>query len=130
MSHFPKPFFKKSRSLWYVEINRRQINLGSDREAAFRQYHQLMMQPSEKVVSAELLAGVVDAFLKWVHKNRAPDTYEWYRYRLQRLISKYPDMRVSLLRAFHMEQRGMIRNCCRQLPARRLIFLNPARRGD
>jgi len=104
MSHFPKPFFKKSRGLWYVEINRRQINLGSDREAAFRQYHQLMMQPAEKVVSAELLAGVVDAFLEWVHKNRAPDTYEWYRYRLQRLISKYPDMRVSLLRPFHIEQ--------------------------
>ena len=39
MPHFPKPFFKKARGLWYVEINRQQVNLGPDREAAFRQYH-------------------------------------------------------------------------------------------
>ncbi len=84
MSHFPKPFFKKARGLWYVEINRQQFNLGSDRDAAFRQYHQLMMQPTEKVVSTEMLAGVIDAFLEWLQKNRAADTYEWYRYRLQR----------------------------------------------
>ena len=34
MAHFPKPFFKKARGLWYVEINRQQFNLGADREAA------------------------------------------------------------------------------------------------
>ena len=103
MSHFPKPFFKKARGLWYVEINRQQFNLGSDREAAFRQYHQLMMQPTEKVVSTEMLVGVIDAFLEWLQKNRAADTYEWYRYRLQRLVLKHPEMRVQALRPFHIE---------------------------
>jgi integrase len=104
MSHFPKPFFKKARGCWYVEINRRQINLGPERDAAFQQYHQLMQQPTERVVSADLLAVVIDSFLEWLHKNRAPDTYEWYRYRLQRLVLKYPDMRISSLRPFHIEQ--------------------------
>jgi len=104
MPHFPKPFFKKARGLWYVEINRQQVNLGPDREAAFRQYHQLMMQPTERVVTTEMLPGIVDAFLEWVHKNRAADTYEWYRYRLQRLVLKYPDMKVQLLRPYHIEQ--------------------------
>lgn len=47
MSHCPRPFFKKVRGLWYVEINRKQINLGPDREEAFRQYHQLMARPRE-----------------------------------------------------------------------------------
>ena len=30
MAHYPKPFFKKARGVWYVEINRRQVNLGPD----------------------------------------------------------------------------------------------------
>ena len=41
MPHFPKPFFKKGRGVWYVEIDRKQINLGPDRDEAFRRYHQL-----------------------------------------------------------------------------------------
>lgn len=104
MAHFPKPFFKKSRGVWYVEINRRQINLGPDKDEAFRQYHQLMGRPREQVVSNDLLVDLIDAFLDWTHKNRAPDTYEWYRYRLQRFATTYPEMRVSALKPFHVEE--------------------------
>lgn len=104
MPHFPKPFFKKARGVWYVEIDRKQVNLGPDKEEAFRQYHQLMGQPRKRSVSPESLVAIIDAFLEWTQKNRAPDTYEWYRYRLQRFASKYPDMRVSALRPFHVEQ--------------------------
>ena len=104
MPHFPKPFFKKARGLWYVEINRKQINLGPDEEEAFRQYHQLMGQPQEIAVSPESLVAIIDAFLEWTLKNRSPDTFEWYRYRLQRFVNKYPDMQVSALKPFHVEQ--------------------------
>ena len=104
MSHYPKPFFKKARGLWYVEINRKQINLGPDREEAFRQYHQLMTRPREQPVSPEMLASIIDAYLDWVQKNRAAETYEWYRYRLQRFVTKYPEMRVAALRPFHVQQ--------------------------
>ncbi len=104
MAHFPKPFFKKARGLWYVEINRKQVNLGPDREEAFRQYHQLMTQPTLHPMSPESLVGIIDSFLDWVKKHRAPDTFEWYRYRLQRFVTKYPDMKVSALRPFHVEQ--------------------------
>lgn len=103
MPHFPKPFFKKSRGVWYVEINRKQINLGPDRAKAFRVYHELMVQPREQKVSPESLAAIVDAFLEWTHKHRAPDTYEWYRYRLERFVRMYPDLRASQLRPFHVE---------------------------
>lgn len=104
MAHFPKPFFKKSRGLWYVEINRKQINLGPDKDEAFRQYHQLMGKPREQIVSNDLLVDLIEAFLDWTHKNRAPDTYEWYRYRLQRFATTYPEMRVSALKPFHVEE--------------------------
>ena len=100
MPHFPKPFFKKSRGLWYVEVDRRQINLGPDRDAAFRRYHEIMSQPGEQKVSPESLAVIVD----WVSKHRSPHTFEWYRYRLQRLLLKYPDMRSADLRVFHVER--------------------------
>ncbi len=35
MSHFPKPFYRSTRRLWYVQLAGKQINLGPDREAAF-----------------------------------------------------------------------------------------------
>lgn len=105
MAHFPKPFFKKARKSWYVEIDRKQIKLGCDREEAFRQYHQIMQQPAEQVAaSPESLVNIIDAFLEWTERNRAPDTYEWYRYRLQRFVNKYPDMQVSLLKPYHVEE--------------------------
>jgi len=104
MPHFPKPFYKEARGVWYVEINRKQVNLGPDKDEAFRQYHQLMGQPREQAVSQESLLPIIDAFLEWTQKNRAPDTYEWYRYRLQRFASTYPEMRVSGLKPFHVEQ--------------------------
>ncbi len=103
MAHFPKPFFKKSRGVWYVEINRKQINLGSDRDDAFQRYHRLMGSPREQPVASDSLAAIIDAFLEWVQRNRSPDTYEWYRYRLQRFIERYPDMRAGDLKPHHVE---------------------------
>ena len=41
MPHYPKPFFRESRQLWYVQLNGRQINLGPNRDAAFTRYHDL-----------------------------------------------------------------------------------------
>lgn len=103
MPHFPKPFYKKARRSWYVEIGRRQHKLGPDKDEAFRRYHQLMSQPHEQKVSSQSLAAIVDAFLEWVDRNRSPETYEWYRYRLQRFIERYPDLRASDLRPYHVE---------------------------
>ena len=51
MARFPKPFFKKARGVWYVEIRRKQINLGSDREVAFRRYHELMAEAKAQVMA-------------------------------------------------------------------------------
>ena len=103
MPHFPKPFFKKGRAAWYVEIDRRQHNLGPNQDEAFRRYHQLMAQPQAKKVSADSLAAIVDAFLEWTQRNRSPETYEWYRYRLERFIRRYPDLQAGELRPFHVE---------------------------
>ena len=92
MAHFPKPFYKKSRVCWYVEIDRKQIKLGPDQAEAFRLYHELMAAPrvqlQQPLTSASAVA-IIDSYLDWVHKHRAPHTYEWYRYRLQRFAERY-----------------------------------------
>lgn len=79
MPHFPKPYFRKSRGLWYVQIDGRQINLGSEQDHAFESYHRLMAEPRRRQVPSGSLACIIDAFLEWVDKNRSPETYEWYR---------------------------------------------------
>ena len=47
MAHFPKPFFRPARGLWYVQIDGKQINLGGDKAAAYKSYHGLMQQRAE-----------------------------------------------------------------------------------
>src|SRR4051812_23311844 len=44
VAHFPKPYFRKNRGRWYVQIDDHQHNLGADEKAAFDRYHELMRQ--------------------------------------------------------------------------------------
>lgn len=90
MAHFPKPFFRPARSVWYVQIDGKQINLGSDRTDAFKQYYALMQERAEcrstPVIEnssrQRLVVVIIDEFLDWSEKHRAADTYRWYKDRL------------------------------------------------
>lgn len=108
MSHYPKPFFRPGRRLWYVQIQGKQINLGPDEAEALRRYHDLMAgrkrQPSKVIPAATSLLGLIDSFLEWTRKHKAADTYEWYRYRLQRFMERHPDLSVEELRPFHVQE--------------------------
>jgi integrase len=73
-----KPFKKKGRPYWYVEIDRKQINLGTDKEAAYEEYYRLMAGKTP-VNSRTPVAVLLDQFLSWVQGNRAASTYEWYK---------------------------------------------------
>lgn len=103
MKKFPKPWYRPARGVWYVTLDGHQVNLGPDREQAFETYKQLLSKPRSKTVSTGSLVGVIDAFLEWCHKHRSRETYEWYRYRLQRFVEKYPSLTVAQLRPFHVE---------------------------
>ena len=90
MAHYPKPFFRPLRGLWYVQIDGKQHNLGSDKTAAFSAYHALMQQRSvvhespQNPISTtqQLVVVIVDEFLDWTEKNRAHDTFIWYKDRI------------------------------------------------
>ena len=103
MSRRSKPWFRKSRRSWFVTINGQQHNLGPEKAEAYERFYELMRQPQEQKVAAHSLAAIADAFLEWVQRQRSPETYEWYRYRLERFIRKYPQLRMSEVRPFHVE---------------------------
>lgn len=108
MSHYPKPFFRPGRRLWYVQIQGTQINLGPDEAEAFRRYHELMAGRKRSLPRAvskvTSLVGIIDSFLDWTLQHKAADTHEWYRYRLQRFVERYPDLSVDELRPFHVQE--------------------------
>jgi integrase len=123
MPRFPKPWFRKERQAWFVQMDGHQVNLGPDRNLAIKRYHELMAQPRPKKVVADGVVSVIDAFLDWCEKHRAPDTYEWYKSRLQLFVKTIPpDLRTTALRPFHVQQwidsytelsSGSKRNHCR-----------------
>ena len=104
MARRPKPWFREARDAWFVTINGVQHNLGPSKKAAFDRFYELMRQPVPRPVDAQSVVAVIDLFLEWVQSHRSPDTYEWYRHRLQRFAEKYPTLRVSDLKPFHAQQ--------------------------
>ena len=99
---FPKPWHRQGRG-WFVTLDGRQVKLGVKRADALERYQQLMAQPQKLAVRSDSLAAIIDVFLEWVQRNRSPHTYEWYRYRLQRFIQRYPDLSTAQLKPFHVE---------------------------
>ncbi len=92
MPKFAKPWFRPSRESWYVTLGGKQHCLGRCTEEQAHERAVLLkkkLKHQPEVTSADLPA-VIDAFLDWLKSRRAPDTFEWYRYRLERLARKYP----------------------------------------
>ena len=91
MARFRKPFFRAPRGLWYVWHDGRQVNLGADKDAAFTAWHELRAKPAAPIVTQveahKLVVVIVDEFLDWCEKHRAPDTYHWYKDRLNSFVA-------------------------------------------
>jgi hypothetical protein len=107
MPHFPKPFFRRSRGSWHVQIAGRQFNLGPDRDAAFRRYHELMGQPRQLQVQVpdDTVVGIFDVYLDWALKHRARPTYDWYLVQLTAFAHALPqDLTVTALRPYHLQE--------------------------
>ena len=101
----PKPWWRESRQAWFVQIDRVQHNLGPDKEAAYQKFYELMSQPKKRAPSADAVVEVVDLYLDWCEKHRAPDTFEWYRSRLELFCRSIPhQLSCSHLRPFHVQE--------------------------
>ena len=103
MPRRPKPWYRKARRSWFVTIAGVQHNLGPDKSAAYERFHQLMRQPQTRKVAPNSLPAVADAFLDWVHRNRAKGTYDWYLERLQEFVAQHADFPIDQLKPLHVE---------------------------
>ncbi len=104
MARRPKAWFREARGAWFVTVGGTQHNLGPDKKQAFDRFYELMRQPRDEKVDPRSLIGIIDSFLEWVEKHRSPDTFEWYRYRLQRFAEKHATLTLSELRPFHAQK--------------------------
>jgi len=104
MPHHPKPWYRSDRGVWCVQLHGKQVNLGSDHEAAFARYHELMSKPKPQLCSASV-AVVIDVFLDWAQLNRAERSYQFYKERCQSFLDSVPKaITVSQLRPYHVQQ--------------------------
>jgi len=104
MKKFPKPWFRPKRGVWFVTLGGKQHNLGPDRDAAFQAYHEIMGQPKKRAAPTGSVVALIDLFLEHVQKNQARETYLWYQSRLEKFARRYPDLLVSQLKKFHVQQ--------------------------
>jgi integrase len=104
----PQPFWREFMQCWYVQIGKKQVKLSADRDEAFRLYYELMgRKPEEKPPppTSQPVVELLDSFLDWCQKNKAPTTYKWYRHHLQLLTSALPpDLPVSELKPYHLSK--------------------------
>jgi integrase len=122
MPRHPKPWYRKGRG-WFIQRNGKQVFLGKKKPDAMSAYHWEMGRAPRAVQRTDSVAQLVDAFLEWVQQNQAPDTYRWYLDRLQEFCCLYPDLRVSALQVYHVQQwldsrkvsRGTKRNLARSI---------------
>lgn len=89
-----KPWHRKSRNAWFVEIEGKQHNLGPDKEEALRQFHALMAKAPEKPGSGSV-AAMLDAFLVFSGEHKAEATVDWYQGYLQDFLDYLKTTRRS-----------------------------------
>jgi len=49
---FPKPFFRKAKHAWYLQLGKRQISLGPDRDKAFERYQEVLLHERGQIGAA------------------------------------------------------------------------------
>jgi integrase len=84
----PQPFFREFNQTWYLQLGKRQINLGKDKEAAWERYHELIKDRKDVEATANTtVCGVLETFLGWVKDWRSEGTYGWYSVHLSSFAS-------------------------------------------
>ncbi len=83
----PKPFFRKQTKSWYVQIGKRQINLGKNKKEAWAKYHEIMAEKVDFEYSQATVAQLLDAYLDWCLKRRSQGTFDKCKHYCQSFIN-------------------------------------------
>jgi integrase len=69
----PTPFFRKQTQTWYVQIGKKQINLGKDKKEATKRYHQLMAE-HKRYTGDDTVFAIIEAYKGWLRAEKAKST--------------------------------------------------------
>src|SRR5262249_13879622 len=103
-----EPFWRSSCNCWYVHHCGRQIRLSSDKDEAWRLWHEIMARPPEQRTPTPTgpnapVVEILDAFLDWTKTNQAPKTYRWHRDNIQTFVDAIPrGLTVAELKPYHI----------------------------
>jgi hypothetical protein len=98
----PKPFFRKQTGTWYVQIGKKQHNLGADEQVAKQKYHALMAG-RQPVTDETTVYAVLFQFLGWNKEHREPSTHEFYkRHIVSFAVQIGESLTVGELKPFHV----------------------------
>ncbi len=105
MARHPQPFYRTARAAWFVQVGKRQINLGPDKKAAFQEYHRLMAAEGIVAVAPGKLAihDLADLFLDHIQRHKATATYEWYKHFLVEFDKAHGRKPARDLKPHHLE---------------------------
>jgi len=109
MPHFPKPFFRSARNAWFVQVGDRQIKTGPLTRMKLRSLPRVDGQASLPAITQaeaqKLVVIIVDEFLDWCQKHRAPDTYRWYKDRLNSFVATIdPALTADQFKPHHVQK--------------------------
>ena len=82
----PKPWFRKQTKSWYVQIDGKQINLGTKKRNAWNKYYEIMANGAASA-SMETVATLLDKYLDWCEHNLATATFKKNRFHLKRFCA-------------------------------------------
>lgn len=105
-----EPFWFADRGAWYVHVGTTKKRLSPDKDEAWRLWHELMARPPEpdkpRLTGPDVTAlAILDAFLDWCQKHKAPRTYDWYRDFFQYLAGHISHtLKVTELKPFHLTE--------------------------
>lgn len=97
----PKLWYRKQTDCWYVTIDGKQTNLGSDKQSAKEQYQRLI----DGVAGKHTVRQILDLYWKWLKKNRRPTTYEPRKRQLKTFGDSVPaNLKATALKPYHVQK--------------------------
>lgn len=98
----PKPWYRKSTTSWYVQIGRKQVRLGRDKQAVWTKYHEFMSVT--RGAEPEDETTIVSLYRAWCEKNHAPSTCKKnYRHLEGAIRSVSNGLLVAALKPHHIQ---------------------------
>ncbi len=88
------PWFRKATASWYVQSNGRLVNLGRDKDKAFKAWHRLQAE-GEAPEESPTIAWLVDTWLERCEADLKPTTMHGYRFFAKSFRAEYGHFKAS-----------------------------------